>query len=271
MEFVSQLFVYPIKSLGGFSVQSANITRRGLQYDRRYMLVNAQNQFLTQRSFAAMALLQVAPTSNGFTIFEKHAPSNAIDIPFALHAGNMVNVQVWEDTCAAIEASAPINNWFSQVLQTTCKLVYMPEDSLRLVDDRYATSAEDVNSFSDGYPILLLSEASVAEISNRAKQNIPINQFRPNIVISGVAPFAEDNYNKFSINNTIFFGVKPCARCVVTTINQSTAIAGKEPLKTLATFRKVNNKILVGQNVIPQKNGGLIQVGNSITKLTNVN
>jgi uncharacterized protein len=260
---VQQLFVYPIKSLGGFSVQNAQVNKRGLQYDRRYMLVDDNNSFLTQRTFKEMALLQVAQANNNFEVFDKRNIADKIFIPNELTSGSTALVTVWDDVCEAIIAPQAINTWFTKVLGANCRLVYMPNSSQRFIDKRYATNTNDVNSFSDGYPILMVSEASLNDISAKAKTEIPVDRFRPNIVITGVAPFAEDDLKQFTINNTNYMGVKPCARCVVTTIDQNTAQSGKEPLKTLATYRQVNNKILFGQNVIPQNNG-VIAVGDKL-------
>ena len=133
-----------------------------------------------------------------------------------------------------------------------------------LLDERYAKSETDINSFADGYPILIIGQTALDFLNEKLETPIPINRFRPNLVFTGGLPNEEDNWKQFSIGESEFFGVKPCARCVVTTINQSSAEKGKEPLKTLATYRKVGKKILFGQNLIPKNIGKVIDIGNEI-------
>ena len=177
-------------------------------------------------------------------------------------AKKKLKVTVWEDICEAIEVSNEHNEWFSDMLHFKCKLVYMPDDAERLVDNRYANNKE-VTSFSDGYPILMIGEATLENLNGKLKETLPMNRFRPNMVFSGGHAHIEDEMQKFSINETSFLGVKPCSRCVITTINQQNAEKGKEPLKTLSTYRTKDNKIYFGQNILHQQNGA-ISVGDTI-------
>jgi uncharacterized protein len=266
MATISELYIYPVKSLGGITVNEVQITDRGFEYDRRWMLVDANNRFLTQREHASMALLQTALVSKGIEVHQKNNPNEKIVIPFLFKQQEKIAVTIFDDICEAVTISNEIDRWFSSYLQIACKLVYMPDDSLRKVDSRYAREEKNITAFSDGYPILMLSKASLADLNGRLPEALSINRFRPNLVIDGVSAFEEDSMEHFTINDISFYGVKPCARCVVTTINQQTIEKGKEPLKTLATYRMKNNKIYFGQNIIPAT-VGKVKIGDNITIL----
>jgi uncharacterized protein len=259
---ISQLFIYPVKSLGGISVSSAQLTDRGFTYDRRWMLVDESNRFISQREQPLMALLQTEITDGGIRITDKRNTANNCIIPFANEANGKIEVQVWDDACEAELVSDDLNRWFSAALQINCKLVFMPDASMRKVDGRYAANNE-ITSFSDGYPLLLTGQSSLDDLNNRLKEKLSIDRFRPNIVFTGGKPYEEDTMAEFEINGIDCYGVKLCARCVVTTIEQSSAAKGKEPLKTLAAYRQLNNKIYFGQNVL-YKGGGVINIGDSI-------
>lgn len=259
---VSELYIYPVKSLGGIRLNTAAVTNRGLQYDRRLMLVDENNVFLTQREHAAMALLQPAITNDGFCIHHKKNIISPLFIPHQPSGNEFVSVTVWDDTCKAQLYDIAVNNWFSQLLGLTCKLVYMPDTTNRDVDGRYAFNKE-ITSFADGYPMLLIGQSSLDDLNTRLAEPIPMNRFRPNIVFAGGGAFLEDQLQAFTINGIDFSGVKPCARCVMTTIDQDTMSRSKEPLKTLATYRLKNNKILFGQNLL-HKGDGVITIGDKI-------
>jgi uncharacterized protein len=266
MVTVSELYVYPIKSLGGIQLKEIQLTDRGFEHDRRWMLVDANNRFLTQREHARMALLQTAIANNGIEVYDKRNPGEKILIPFLADSTEEMAVTIFRDTCQAISLSNEINQWFSRFLQLPCKLVYMPDDSLRKVDKNYAKESNNITAFTDGYPILMIAKESIADLNSRLEEPLPVNRFRPNLVIESSLPYEEDRMEHFSINNISFYGVKLCARCMITTINQQTIEKGKEPLKTLATYRMNNNKIYFGQNVIAAT-VGKIKIGDNITLL----
>ncbi|HVG14352.1 MAG TPA: MOSC N-terminal beta barrel domain-containing protein [Chitinophagaceae bacterium] len=257
---VSQLFVYPIKSLGGISLTSAAVTDRGLQYDRRWMLVDDGGQFMTQRTISGMALLGTELTPDGIRVYHKESKAEVL-IPFET-SGPTVMVQVWSSRCKAIIVDETINGFFSDVLSKSCKLVFMPPSTNRRVDGRYASNKE-TTTFTDGYPFLLIGQSSLDDLNSRLEEKLPINRFRPSIVFTGGTPYEEDTMARFSINTIEFFGVKLCARCIVTTINQDNATKSKEPLNTLSSYRKVNNKIYFGQNLL-HRGEGIISVGDTI-------
>ncbi len=261
---ISQLYIYPIKSLGGISVQQAAVTDRGLEYDRRWMLVDDKGVFLTQRILPAMALLQVEMAGPALKVYPKNDKGNSILIPLEAESGDEMEVIVWDDTCSSLLVSKDADKWFSEMLGLSCHLVYMPDSSLRLVDKGYAHNGE-VTSFSDGFPTLIIGQASLDDLNQRLSMQIPIDRFRPNIVFKGGRPFEEDEMHSFTINGIQFAGVKPCARCVITTINQSTGEKGKEPLQALSGYRQVNNKVLFGMNLL-HEGEDIIHVGDVITR-----
>ena len=259
---ISQLFIYPIKSLGGIAKETVEITDTGFKHDRRWMLVDEKHNFLSQRSHAQMALLHTAETDNGIIVSHITNESTSLLIPFKNEFTKNIQVSVWDDICDALEAPEEINEWFSTLLQKRCKLVYMPDSTKRLVDNNYASN-DEITSFSDGFPILMIGQSSLNNLNQKLANPLLMNRFRPNIVFTGGHAHIEDEMAAFSINELNFLGVKPCARCVMTTINQQTAESGKEPLKTLSNYRLKNNKIYFGQNVLQQKNG-FVSIGNEI-------
>ncbi|MGZ8537492.1 MAG: MOSC domain-containing protein [Flavisolibacter sp.] len=258
---VSQLFIYPIKSLGGISLDKAEITDRGFRYDRRWLLVNEHNVFMTQREFPQMCLLQPSITETGIKISLK---KNFVEffLPFEGEESDEVIVQIWNDYCRARIVSKAANEWFSEMLSVSCRIVFMPEETKRSVDKTYAKNQE-VTSFSDAFPFLIIGETSLQDLNSKLTIPLPMNRFRPNIVFSGGEAYEEDYMQHFTINVIDFYGVKPCARCPITTIDQDDATKSKEPLKTLADYRTHHNKVFFGQNLL-HEGAGSIHVGDEI-------
>jgi uncharacterized protein YcbX len=261
---ISELYIYPIKSLGGIALTSAEVTDRGFKYDRRWMLVDEQNRFLTQREHPQMALLKVSVESDGLQV--THQLKGSVSIPFIQHGQSKHEVVIWDDTCTGVYVSHELDNWFSDAIGIKCRLVYMPEDTRREVDQRYAPEGS-ITSFSDAYPFLIIGQASLDDLNSRLAEPLAMDRFRPNIVFTGGRPFEEDLMNHIHIAGIGFYGAKLCARCVMTTINQQTAVRAKEPLKTLASYRFKNNKILFGQNLI-HEGTGIIAVGDTMEVLS---
>lgn len=261
---ISELFIYPIKSLGGIAVQSAVVTSRGLQHDRRWMLVNEHRHFITQREFPQMALLKATIEDEGIAVH--HHSSGSLLIPFNSEKKTLQQFAVWDDTCLGQYVSEEFDRWFSEALNMKCRLVYMPDDSEREVDQRYAKPGM-ITSFADAYPFLLIGQSSLDDLNKRMAQPLPMNRFRPNIVFTGGDAYSEDLMNQITIAGINFYGAKLCARCVLTTIDQQTAMKAKEPLKTLASYRMKNNKIMFGQNLV-HENTGIISVGDDLKVLS---
>lgn len=262
---ISRLYIYPIKSLGGISLTTARITDRGLEHDRRWLLIDENNRFLSQRENAQMALFKQQINEDVFTVTYT-ADGTSIQIPLHPLKPNIVEVTIWDDTCTAQYVSDAVDEWFSDKLGINCRLVYMPDDTLRQTDPRYANEGS-ITSFADAYPALIIGQASLDDLNSRLATPLPMDRFRPNIVFTGGEPYSEDTMHHISINGMDMYGVKLCARCIMTTIDQTTAQKNKEPLKTLATYRRKGNKILFGQNLTMQ-GGGLLNVGDELRVLS---
>ncbi|MBI3717676.1 MAG: MOSC domain-containing protein [Sphingobacteriales bacterium] len=261
---ISDLYIYPVKSLGGIRVKKALVTDRGLQHDRRFMLVDEQNKFLTQREFPVMALLRTAIEGNELVVYHKSNIADKIKLPLT-PASNGMNaiVSIWDDTCEAQYVSKEADDWFTKQLALKCRLVYMPDTTQRKVEAAYAISEEDITSFSDAYPLLLISQSSLDDLNNRLEEALPMNRFRPNVVIAGAQAYEEDTMEHFIVNGISFLGVKLCARCPVPTTDQESGARGKEPLRTLSKYRFVNNKVMFGQNILCRGEGEL-KVGDMV-------
>lgn len=243
-------------------MQKAMLTDRGLEHDRRWLLVDDNNQFLTQRNFPGMALLKTAIKENKLIVFVNNSELDSLTLDLLPSLGERIKVDIWDDNCEAHHIDKKADVWFSHKLNRKVKLVYMPDSSRRNVDEKYALH-NDITSFSDGYPILIIGQSSLDDLNSRLDKPVPMNRFRPNIVFTGGLPYQEDDMKHFKIKDLNFYGVKPCGRCVMTTIDQETAIAGKEPLKTLSGYRSANNKVNFGQNVL-HTGIGSIQVGDEM-------
>lgn len=261
---IKELFIYPIKSLGGISVKEAETTDRGFKYDRRWMVVNFNGDFLTQRSIPQMALITVDIYNDSLVLRYKKS-SEQFEVKMNETTGKNLLAKVWDDAVETLHVSYSVDEWLSMVLQIKCKLVYMPQKSIRYVDEKY-TENKEVTSLSDGYPFLLIGQSSLDDLNSRLTQNIPMNRFRPNIVFSGGIAFDEDKWNSFNIGEVVFYPVKQCSRCVVITTDQETGERNNEPLATLSSYRKINNKVMFGQNVI-HKGKGIVKVGDELTNI----
>jgi len=269
---LSEINIYPIKSLKGIPLTEAKIKRRGLEFDRRWMLVDDKNKFLTQREFPKMATIKVQIGEYNLQVSQN---GSDLKIPFLPNGDETARVQVWSSKCAARVYDDSINEWFSGVLQTKCRLVLMPEETRRKVNYFYAVHKDDHVSFADGYPFLLIGENSLADLNSRLQDDLPMNRFRPNFVVKDSESFAEDGWKKIKIGASLFHVVKPCGRCVITTIDQTTGEKAKEPLKTLASFRipkrSVKKKIMFGQNLIVENEGNILRIGDEIEVLETKN
>ncbi|MDB5026058.1 MAG: hypothetical protein JWP78_3813 [Mucilaginibacter sp.] len=245
---IANLYIYPIKSLGGIALNKATVTDRGFRYDRRWMLVDHNNLFISQRRVHQMALMRLQITDQGIDV-DYPVKNSAFSIPFQPLKNEFADVTIWDDTCTGQFVSNEADAWFSKMLEITCRLVYMPDATERIADRRY-TWQNNLTSFSDAYPFLIIGQASLDDLNIRLNEPLPMNRFRPNIVFTGGAPFQEDTIHTLVIGNITFHGVKLCARCMITTIDQGTAGRNKEPLKTLAGYRLRDHKIFFGQNLV---------------------
>jgi uncharacterized protein len=265
---LTEIWVYPIKSLGGIRQNNARVFEKGLQHDRRWMLVDENSTFMTQRTFPEMALFKLAINGDDLTITfknnnnEREHPSIILNTNIPA-LGQVTSSVIWNDIVQTVEVDSQISQWFSEKLQIPCKLVSFPELNPRPVDPQYKVNNEHV-SLADAYPFLIIGQSSLDDLNGRLSSPVPMNRFRPNFVFSGGEPFEEDQWRNFRIGNNRFVGVKPCARCAVPTINQDTAERGIEPSFTLSTYRKKDNKIFFGQNAVVV-DAGWVNVGDKIT------
>ncbi len=257
---VTQLRVYPIKSLPGISLDSVNVLPKGFEFDRRFMLVDENGIAITQRTHPVMSLFNVAMGNNELLV---RMTNESVTIPLSPSTGTEFTATIWNDTVTTIEPDAHLSEWFSNHAGVRCKLVFFPEGNPRRVDPRYDTNENHV-SLADAYPVLVVGQASLDELNRRLDTQVSMTRFRPNIVFSGGEPFEEDNWGDFRIGQGTFKAVKPCDRCVLINVNPESGEKGSEPLRTLTTFRKQGNKVLFGQNVLVVS-ASKINVGDEIS------
>lgn len=257
---LSQLYVYPIKSTGGIALDNATADRRGLRYDRRWMLVDDSGGFMSQRKFPRMALIHPVLKSDHLLVEAPGMP--ALEVPLGSPGGQRTLADIWGDAVGVSPVGPDANRWFSEFLNMACSLVHLPDDSIRPVDSHYGRP-EDSVSLVDGFPFLLISEASLEDLNSHLEEPLPMNRFRPNLVVRGCKPFAEDGWRRVRMGQLVFRVVKPCARCSITTVDQTKGVRGREPLRTLARYRKVGSKVLFGQNLIHDATG-TVRVGDSL-------
>lgn len=252
---LSSLIYYPIKACRGHEVESWNVERMGLENDRRLMVVTPDGNFLTQREFAKLAL--ITPILNNGTLTLSAPGFDSLQLPIRT-TGFSWAVNVWKSKgVQAIDQGEEAVEWLSEWLNYSVRLVHIADGYKRIVSPEYAVNADDHTGFADGYPILLTSEESLADLNSRLEKPLPMNRFRPNIVVKGCDAFAEDTWNQIQIGDVKLAVVKPCARCEVTTIDKETLETSKEPLKTLGKYRKHKLGAIFGQNVIPLNSGRL--------------
>ena len=270
---ISEIWIYPIKSLPGIRLQNATVKEKGLHLDRRWMLVDHTGRFLTQREHPEMALFNLTFESDFLFICYKNSlmnrgstyDLNSAVIKLDLEAeltGALVKVHIWKDEVTTIEVNPLLSAWFSKQLNFICKLVFFPENKCRNIDPEYAQNKEQV-SLADAYPFLIIGQSSLNELNSRLPLPMTMQRFRPNFVFINGLPHAEDSWKNFKIGRVNFEGVKPCARCVLTTVNPETGEKGLEPLKTLSGYRVRNGKVIFGGNLIG-RNTGEVCVGDLI-------
>lgn len=258
--FLKGLYVYPIKSVGGIALQEARLDNRGMEYDRRWMLVDENHKFMSQRRHPRMALISTWLAPDHLIVEAPEMPE--LRLSLRPRRNPSVEVTVWSDRVKATPVGEEADEWFSAFLRTPCRLVYMPEDEVRQVDQEYAEVGDQVG-FADGFPFLLVSRASVDELSIRLGRDVPVNCFRPNLVVQGCGPFDEDGWRRLHIGGVNFRVVKPCSRCSIVMTNQETGQRDREVLATLAKYRKVGNKIFFGQN-LAHDSIGMLRVGDAV-------
>ncbi|MSP27061.1 MAG: MOSC domain-containing protein [Methylococcales bacterium] len=265
---LSDIIIYPVKSLAGIHLNQWQVTKTGFQCDRQWMLIDSQGQFLSQRRLPKMVLIKTALTAKQLILSAPKQQDLILDLnPID---GKVIASTIWHDQCRARHVSLDADSWFSAFLETACRLVYLPDDVMRPVNANYATVSDQV-AFADGFPFLLISENSLVSLNQAMQAVLTMNRFRPNLVIANCPSYAEDSWREIRIGDIDFRLPKPCSRCAVPAINPDTAETGTEPLTTLNRLRKWQNKIYFGQNAIHNQSGTLT-VGDSVQiKLTGEN
>jgi uncharacterized protein len=268
---ISGLYVYPIKSCGGLSLQNAELSPRGVRYDRQWMIVQDDDEergmFLTQRELPALALIQ--PTFDGDYLSITAPSMSALRVPLLQRLdAPTLPVIIWRDTCLAVDEGDEAATWVSDYLGVGARLVRMHDGFVRSVDPIYSPEPAQTG-FADAYPLLVISEASLADLNarlnERGKATLPMSRFRPNVVVSGADAYAEDTWTRFYVGDVPFDGVKTCARCAIPSVDQQrgTIPVHGEPLATLATYRRIERGVIFGQNVV-HRGIGTLRVGDKI-------
>ncbi|MDX3097648.1 MOSC domain-containing protein [Streptomyces sp. ME01-24h] len=265
---LSSLHVHPVKSLGGQRLSEAVVEPWGLAGDRRWMLTDTAGRCVTQREQPRLALARAESSpGGGLSLTAPGMPVLDIAVP---GPSPTVPVQIWGDEVEAVPAGDAAAAWFGRFLGAEVALVHLDDPARRRpIDPGYARPGETV-SLADGFPLLVTTEASLADLNaliaagdHPAEGPLPMDRFRPNAVIAGTEPWAEDTWTRIRIGEVEFRVVKPCGRCVVTTTDQRTAVRGREPLRTLARHRRIGGRLVFGQNLVPVRPGTL-RVGDAL-------
>jgi len=261
---VSGLFIYPIKSCGGMAIEEGVIEERGFRHDRRWMVTDERGMFLTQREEPRLALAHASIAGEDIEVTAKGLMP--VRMPLHWADGESMSVEIWGQTVEAVRGPMEAEKWFKALLGRTCRVVYMPDTSDRPMAVRDSPEGHRI-AFSDAVPFLLISEGSLDELNRRLDSPVPMNRFRPNIVVGGVEPHAEDRWKDVRIGGVKFEVLRPCSRCTTTTVDQDTGIRGVEPLRTLSTYRRRGTKVMFGQNVI-HRGLGMVRIGNELEVLS---
>ncbi len=250
--------------MGGIRLEEALVLPAGLRYDRRWMLLNEDGRFMTQRHLPEMARIKFQWKERGFEATYKGGGFESIEIPFEVPDAETVTGQVWDDEVLVRDMPNDLSGWFSEVLKTKCRLVRIEENAVR---HSLKGMPDKISSFADITPFLIIGESSLEDLNSRLETPLPMSRFRSNFVFSGGAPFEEDNWDTFKIGDINFKKYKKCDRCKITTIDQETGVKmGDEPLNTLSKYRKEGKKMNFGIRAFLDKNneGGIVKVNTEI-------
>lgn len=263
---ISALYRYPVKSAGYEALDQAKVQIRGLVGDRRWMVVDGAGKFITARQQHRLVQVKARHLDNGNVRLE-HPEAGVLEVAVPPTDGERQTVIVWDDTVNAQRCAATASHYLSRVLDLEAHLVYMDDTAVRPVSPKYAQPGDEV-SFADGYPLLLISQAALDQLNARASHPVPMLRFRPNLVVDGTAPHAEDGWKNIRIGMIEFELVKPCVRCVFTTLDPESGDPDpdNEPLRTLKDYRRSPKGITFGQNLIA-RGRGTIRIGDTVTVL----
>lgn len=253
---IKSIHIYPIKSCGGIELNECQVTEKGLQYDRRWVIIDEDSKAITQRTTPILANFFIKIIGEEFQVFDKNG-NFIFAIPLEINTGKLLKVKIWDDVVECLHYSEIIDKTLTDILGQKVRIVFQPDHSFRAIDINYRNDESDQNSLSDAYPILIISQASLDDLNAKCPEHIEMKRFRPNIVVTNTKPFEEDEFGELKFGDVILKSVKLCARCKLTTLNPEHLKYGKEPLKTLSNFRTINSKIMFGQNAIIIKKGSL--------------
>jgi len=261
---ITELNIYPVKSLGSISLQSSRLTPKGLMYDRNWMLIDENGKFMTQRDLPKMGLIQTKIENNELIFFHQKTNQTA-SIPIQKNYGVTLNTKVWSNFCE-VQKVEGIGEWFSKILGLRCHLVFFPTKNIRTKETENGI-IQNLTNLSDKSPVLITNEASLAELNSRLAESILMNRFRGNIKVGGTKAFEEDQWKSVKIGNAIFKTVEICGRCKVININHLTGEPTQEPLPTLSTYRKMDKEIKFGMRMSCEVEGTetVIRVGDVVT------
>jgi uncharacterized protein YcbX len=263
---VVSVHIYPMKGARAVDLAASAVEPWGLAGDRRWLLVDPDARFITQREEPALARVTVgyAEPGGSLVVSAPGWPAGQVAVPAA--DAEQLKVTIWRSVVAAAAAGPGADGWFSAYLGRPVRLVYLDDPTRRPVDPDFGRDG-DVVSFADGYPLLLTSMASLGELgrwlADDGDEAVPMTRFRPNVVVAGAAPWAEDHWRYVRIGDVPFRVAKPCGRCVVTTTDQVTGERGSQPLRMLGQRRRFGQSLVFGQNLIPDR-GGMIQAGDPV-------
>lgn len=262
---LAEINVYPLKGARGIALQRADVLPTGLRHDRRFMIVGADGRFVTQRQEPRLALLETAFRDDVLVLSAPGCGEASLPLAPPVAGRELVTLKVFDDTTQAVAIDTPANELVSRHLGRAVSIVFMPDDVVRQVESPYGAPG-DRTFFADAYPVLLASLASLADLNGRLDVPLPMNRFRPNLVVEGGEAWDEESFGRARVGTLVLRMPKKCARCAVTTVNQATAEVGKEPLRTLAKYRAEANKVYFAQNAIPDSSA-TIAIGDEVAYL----
>jgi len=260
---LSEINIYPVKSCAGISLTSSQLDAMGLVHDRRWMIIDKAGKMLTQRTHPQLALIETSMAEGQLTL--SSFGMDAFVVPRCDAETPRMKATVWNDTVNAWHIQAA-DQWLAQTVGEDCHLVQIPDDEVRACDQTYAKPG-DRTGFADGFPLLLISRASLDDLNTRLEHPVEMRRFRPNLVVDGCDAYAEDGWSEIRIGDIAMRVVKPCSRCPIPTVDPDTGeVSSGEPLQTLATYREKDGKIFFGQNVIHNGPGSLA-LGDPLTMI----
>ncbi|GAB4340259.1 MAG: MOSC domain-containing protein [Calditrichia bacterium] len=264
---LKEIWIYPLKSAGGVKVESGKLVETGLELDRKWALVDEKGGFISQRTLPQLALFKPRILPEG--VLMEWGKDTPILLPEYAESMDCATIRIWEDKVVAGDCGNEVAEWFSGRVGQRVRLMVMTPHSRRHADRKY-DAARSRLSFSDGYPLLLIGTGSLKDLNDRLSEPVEMSRFRPNLVVECDQPFAEDSWNRVKIGDIVFDVVKPCSRCVITTVDQETGRRSDEPLRTLSRYRKRSGKVWFGQNVV-HRSLGIIETGMAVSVLEQKN